>query len=41
MIHLDVCWSEGVAGDEDQFNFEHEKYKISIRCQIKIAEIEK
>ena len=39
--HLDVCWSEWVVGDEDQLNFEHEKYNISIRCQIKVAEVEK
>ena len=41
MTHLDVCWSAWVVGDENQLNFEHEKYDISIRCQIKLAEVEK
>lgn len=41
MIHLDICLSECVVGGEDQFNFEHEKYEISIRYKVMIAEVEK
>lgn len=41
MVHLDICLTECVVGGEDQFNFEHEKYEISIRQQVMIAEVEK